>query len=277
MYTIRNAMPEDMEFIISLAAKEGWNPGLYDKESFYRADPHGFFIGELAGEHIGCVSAVKYGSFGFIGLYIVKEAHRHNGYGLALWNKAVERLKGCNIGLDGVVSQQENYKKSGFWLAHRNLRFEGIIPEAEALSPDIVPAAELPFRAVADYDALHFPEDRDDFLASWIGAPNAHTLVCCRDKSVYGYGTIRKCLTGYKIGPLFADTDAVADALFIGLARFAEGAPVYLDISETSGGARALCERYRMTQKFETARMYTGEIPKINWDRVYGITTFELG
>jgi len=34
-------------------------------------------------------------------------------------------LEGRNIGLDGVVSQQDNYKKSGFKLAYRNIRHEG--------------------------------------------------------------------------------------------------------------------------------------------------------
>ncbi len=36
----------------------------------------GFFLGELDGAPIGCVSAVRYGSgFGFLGLYIVKAEH----------------------------------------------------------------------------------------------------------------------------------------------------------------------------------------------------------
>jgi GNAT superfamily N-acetyltransferase len=127
MYVIRNAEQNDMDFIMNLAAKQGWNPGLHDGVCFFNADPHGFFVGELAGERIGCISAVSYGSFGFIGLYIVKEEYRKKGYGIVLWERAMNRLEGCSIGLDGVVAQQENYKKSGFVLAHRNLRYEGII------------------------------------------------------------------------------------------------------------------------------------------------------
>lgn len=277
MYTIRNAELDDMDFIIGLADKEGWNPGLNDHECFFRADPDGFFVGELSGERVGCISAVSYGSFGFIGLYIVKEEYRNKGCGIALWNKAAQRLQGCNIGLDGVVAQQENYKKSGFRLAHRNLRYEGIIDPHLSPSPGIVPAESVAFEAIADYDALHFPAERNAFLSCWMNAPNARTLVCFRDGNVHGYGTVRKCLNGYKIGPLFADTDEIAESLFWDLAGFAEGSPVYLDISEKNDGAKALCARHAMTVKFETARMYTGEIPKINWNGVYGITTFELG
>ena len=53
--------------------------GLSDA-AFFDADPKGFFIGKLNGEKISCISAVKYGDFRFIGLYIVKEPFRGKGY-----------------------------------------------------------------------------------------------------------------------------------------------------------------------------------------------------
>lgn len=277
MYVIRNATRHDMDFIIGLADHEGWNPGLSDGEYFFHADQNGFFIGELSGEPIGCISAVSYGSFGFIGLYIVKEEYRKKGYGLALWNHAVQRLKGCNIGLDGVTAQQDNYKKSGFRLAHRNLRFEGVFHAPPPRRTDIVPAEKVAFQALADYDALHFPSDRKAFLSHWIRMPGALTLVCQKDGVIYGYGTIRPCRRGYKIGPLFAENCELADALLLSLAHFAGQSPVYLDIPETNESARTLCQQYRMVERFETARMYTGDIPNARWNNVYGITTFELG
>lgn len=277
MYVVRSANMDDMVFIMGLAAKEGWNPGLFDKESFFHADENGFFIGERSGEPVGCISAVSYGSFGFIGLYIVKEEFRHKGYGIALWNHAVKRLQGCNIGLDGVVAQQENYKKSGFRLAHRNLRFEGTVDAPAHPDVSIVPADKTAFDEIAAYDARHFPAGRKAFLTAWTGMPSAQTLVYRSNGIIRGYGTIRQCMQGYKIGPLFADTYLAADKLFLNLCLFAGQAPVYLDIPETNDGARALCRQYRMAEKFETARMYTGVTPEVNWGNVFGITTFELG
>ena len=41
----------------------------------------------------------------------------------AIWNAAMDSLAGRNVGLDGVVAQQDNYRKSGFRLAYRNVRF----------------------------------------------------------------------------------------------------------------------------------------------------------
>ena len=37
------------------------------------------------------------------------------------------RLEGRVVGLDGVVDQQANYQRSGFVLAHRNIRFGGVV------------------------------------------------------------------------------------------------------------------------------------------------------
>ena len=114
-YVIRILDEKEVQLAVDWAAVEGWNPGLNDAAIFYRADPQGFLGGFLAGEPAATISAVRYGdSFGFIGFYIVKPELRGRGYGLRLWEAAMNRLAGRNIGLDGVVAQQENYKKSGF-------------------------------------------------------------------------------------------------------------------------------------------------------------------
>ena len=72
-YKIRLMKPEDLGVALTWAAKEGWNPGIYDAEPFWAADPTGFFIGEVNGRAISTYSAVKYGStFSFHGFYIVE-------------------------------------------------------------------------------------------------------------------------------------------------------------------------------------------------------------
>ena len=123
------------------------------------------------------ISAVKYGeAFGFVGFYIVKPAHRGKGYGLALWKAGLERLSGRNIGLDGVVSQQDNYRKSGFRLAHRNIRYEGVTGGGTPAHPDVIDLHRVPFAEVEAYDRPFFPDDRSRFLAAWLRQPEGHAL-----------------------------------------------------------------------------------------------------
>ena len=276
-YSIRTMTRGEIGFAIDLAAAEGWNPGLHDAASFYTADPAGFLVGVLDGEPIACISAVSYaGSFGFIGLYIVAPRHRGKGYGLAIWNAAMRRLAGHTVGLDGVVAQQENYRRSGFALAYRNVRFEGR-GGGEAFDGPI-DARAFPFDRLCAYDRRAFPAARSAFLRAWIDQPGAIALASADGGTIRGYGVVRPCREGFKIGPLFADTPAVADALYRGLAsRVPQDSPVFLDVPEPNAAAMALTARYGMRRVFETARMYTGDAPSIDLDRVFGVTTFELG
>jgi len=98
-----------------------------------------------------------------------------------------------------------------------------------------------------------------------------------KDRTLAGYGYIRRCRTGFKIGPLFADSPDLADALLTALCEDTAGEPVFLDIPEPNASALALAQRHRMEQMFETARMYTKGEPGLPLDRVFGVTTFELG
>lgn len=286
-YRIRAMSREEVGVALEWAAREGWNPGVNDAECFYAADAGGFLVGELGGEPVAVISAVRYGAgFGFLGLYIVKSSQRGRGYGLGIWQAAMGRLRGRCIGLDGVVEQQDNYRKSGFRTAHRNVRYEGIGgPPAEGGSQlpgladgEVVDLADAPFAELSDYDRGLFPDARPQFLRAWIGQPHSAALGVRADGKLAGYGVIRRCQVGHKIGPLFADTPAAAQTLFSALAaRAPAGAPVYLDIPEINPLALELVRRHGMKAVLETARMYAGAFPELPMQRVFGITTFELG
>lgn len=270
---------DEVSFATDLAAAEGWNPGLFDAQAFYETDPQGFFLGLLDDKPIGCVSAVSYeGKFGFIGLYIVAPQYRGQGYGIQLWQHAIRRLQGHNIGLDGVVERQPQYAQSGFKLAYRNIRFEGTASSSTAAHEALIDLGTMDFEKLLAYDAPFFPVERRAFLEAWLRMPNASSLGYLQNGELQGYGVIRQCRSGYKIGPLFADTPDIAEALFQGLLSKAEdGASVFLDVPEPNADALALVHRHRMQKVFETARMYTGEVPNIRLEYTYGITTFELG
>lgn len=268
-----------MDFAVQLAAKEGWNPGLHDAECFYRTDPDGFFVGLLdENQPVGCISAVSYnGKFGFIGLYIVAAEHRGKGFGAALWRRAMQRLDGHNIGLDGVVGQQANYRKSGFNLAYRNTRYQGADLRSTSRK-DLVPLHQLSWERLVNYDSRFFPVRRTQFLSTWVRMPDSHGGAVVRSGRVTGYGIIRRCRNGFKVGPLFADNEPIAGAILTGLSKhIPRGEPIFLDVPEVNPAAVRLVERCGMTKVFETARMYTGPLPEIDLEGMFGVTTFELG
>ncbi len=278
-YTIRIATQTEIEIAIEWAAKEGWNPGLHDADCYYTADANGFFIGLLGDEPIATISAIKYGNtFGFIGFYIVKPEYRNRGYGIQIWDTALKNLEGRNIGLDGVIAQQDNYKKSGFNMAYSNIRYEGISGGKPPYDAEIIELSTLPFKTIEAYERPFFPEGRPLFIKSWINQPDCTALGIMRDGKFQGYGVIRACRSGYKIGPLFAECPKQAESLFLALkSRVKAGEPIYLDVPEPNQAAVSLAKRYNMKIVFETARMYTGEEPAIPLHRIFGVTSFEVG
>lgn len=261
----------------------GWNPGLHDAETFLTADPQGFLIGELDGKPIATVSGVRYDdSFGFIGCYIVAEAFRGRGYGMAIHEAARKHLEGCTQGGDGVLENVEKYKQIGRVYAYRNARYEGI-KQAEDWTPQVglEDAKEVPFADIESLDRACFPAPRRGFLQAWLHQPDAFALARVGNSAqqpVKGYAVIRRCYRGWKIGPLFAQDAETAENLFCGLVdRIPQGDTFVLDIAEPNLAAKDLVTRHGMREVFATARMYTGPFPEVKLDWVYGVTTFELG
>lgn len=278
-YTIRTMTRQEVDIALGWAAKEGWNPGLHDADCYYAADPNGFLIGLIDGEPVATLSAVKYGdSFGFLGLYLVTPAYRGKGYGLQIWNAGLASLKGRTIGLDGVVAQQEKHRKYGFKLAYKNIRYQGTGGGPFPADSGIVPLATLPFEEIAAYDRPFFPENRTQFLKCWINQPQVTSLGILQNRRLAGYGVMRVCRSGYKVGPLFADSPEFAERLFSTLKASArDSAPLLLDVPEMNSAAADLVRRHNLTFVFDTVRMYQGNIPDEPLDRVFGITSFELG
>ncbi|MFD6967311.1 GNAT family N-acetyltransferase [Streptomyces sp. NPDC059979] len=289
-FEITGASAADMDLIRGWADEEGWNPGDSDRFAFAVADPRGFLVGRLHGEPVACISAVRYGDgFGFIGFYIARPAFRGHGYGIRLWQAGMERLDGRLVGLDGVVDQQDNYRKSGFRPAWNNIRHEGVPREDDADGPEaengaekedeieIVDAASLPFGLLAAYDRRFFPEARDAFLSAWTALPGRTALAAVRGGRIEGLGVIRPCSAAHRIGPLYAATPALAAALLRRLAGHAPGGLVSLDVPDANPEAIALCAGLGLVPTFETARMYTGPAPELALTELFGVTSLELG
>ena len=298
---VRPMRPDDLPFAFALAAGEGWNPGPSEGPCLYACDPEGFLIGEVEGTAAGCISAVRYGpGFGFVGLFIVAPPFRGRGYGFTLWNAAMTLLGDRCVGLDGVLEKEQSYQRSGFRTAYSDIRFSGGPgrPPVQATAPrpappavggaaesgaraarfDIRGADQAPRQALLAYDRACFPAARTTFVECWLGMPGGRALCALEGGEVRGYGMIRPCLSGYKFGPLFADDPDVAEALYLALcSAVPDDETVYLDVPEPNAAGVALAGAHGLREVFRTVRMYRGPEPDMALDKVFGVTTFELG
>jgi hypothetical protein len=273
---VRRLTASEVHLALDWAREEGWNPGRFDAACFHAADPDGFLCSLHEGQPAAVISVVRYGEhYAFLGLYICRPDLRGRGYGMRVWRAGMEYAGGRTVGLDGVPAQQGNYARSGFELAWRNARYRGTGSGDPA--PGLVDLDTVPFDLVARYDRGVFEADRRRFLRAWVAQPDAVRLGVVRDGELAGWGLMRPCAEGRKIGPLFADDEATAERLLDGLFAAAPGEPVFLDVPEPNAAADRAARRRGMEPVFETARMYAGPRPELDIARVWGITTFELG
>ncbi|MFJ2774857.1 GNAT family N-acetyltransferase [Streptomyces sp. NPDC087300] len=275
---ISRATLDDWRVVTGWAADEGWNPGLADAPSFFAQDPDGFFVGRVGGEPVSAVSVVNYGErYAFLGFYLVRPDMRGRGYGLATWQAGLAHAGERTVGLDGVPAQQDNYRRSGFEWRHGTQRYLGRLPAVDVPDRHVRPVEAAGLRALTAYDSACVPADRPRFLESWLAAPDHRALARIVDGRLTGYGVLRPGRDARRVGPLFADTREDADALLDALAAEADGAPVAMDVPETNPAAVALVEARGMKPAFDTARMYTGPVRDFAQERVFGVTTLELG
>lgn len=278
-FEVTVASTDEMLLMARWATEEGWNVAHTDPLAFFATDPGGFLIGRVDGEPSLSISVVKQGEgFGFLGFYIARPKIRGKGYGLQLWNAGMARLKGRNVGLDGVVAQQENYRKSGFNPAWNNVRFEGAPGDTgPPAGVTLIDGRAVPFDKLAAYDRRFVAAERDTFLALWISLSQRASLVALRNGAIAGFAVMRACPAAFKVGPLYAESPEIAAALIAALARQMSPPSVVMDVPDFNAPALALVERMGWLQVSSSARMYTGDAPSIDRVGLYGITSLELG
>lgn len=273
---------DGVKTLVSWAEKEGWNPGPFDAEVFYAIDPKGFYGYFKNDELIAGGSIVSYyGEFGFMGFFIVRPEFRSSGLGRKLWYQRRDHLlkrliHGASIGMDGVVAMQSFYKKGGFEILFRDERHEKIGASFE-IDSNISPIGDEDFEAIMTYDKQCFGFARPQFMKPWLKLPGSKTFKYTEDGQLKGFAVLRKAAIGFKICPLFADDAKIATELYKSCLNAVPGEAVYLDIPMINKAAVELTKTFNTTYVFECARMYYGKAPDVAIDKIFGVTTFELG
>jgi len=280
--------------IINALVKEGWRPGLKDAECFMACDPTAGFVGELNGKPIGCVTMAKYGDrFAFAGCYIVSKECRGKGYGRKIRKAIFARVKPPrSIGIiSGLPQAEEMNKREGFHSQFYGALFLFNIPttiayfsETSIRSPvKIKGVEEVNLQALFMYDTTVFGFERHAFLSKWLRMTGSHARVAIDSEgSIVGYTVARPTFIkeSYKIGPLFADSEEIAEkllkAVFEELLRQEEPAPVVC-IDAPTEKATKLCERLQGKRSFELVYMVMDDLPDACFDKWFGYTTVQFG
>ncbi len=274
---IRGWRPGDGAFIRSLIARQGWNGGRHDAETFASADPDAWLIAEVDGAPVGVTLATRWNdAFGWIGVYLVDPDLRGRGIGLALFRRALERLEPRTIGLDGDPAQQANYRRSGFVDVHPNTRWHGPAGAWEP-SGDVVPAAVVSFGELVTFDARAVGTERPALLRAWLDQPEAVSVAVGSD-ALTGFATARPAADGWKVGPVHA---IAADAAVAAIAGAVEHLPsdtmCWFDVPDPNVEARALLGGRGYEAAPTSGRMVRGTPPPADLSISFALMAHEVG
>ncbi len=290
---IRPLERRDISCVTHWSRIEGFAPGIGDVGIYRHTDRQGLWVGWLGNKPIGCIAGIRYNaSYGFIGLFIVTSEYRGNGYGCELWKHALNHLENLPcIGLEAAPSRITDYSKWGFKASSDTTRWQLI--HSDKLLKDnllfnnqfeqlhLLEGHNIPSNSIQAYDAKREPSPRPHFLSDWLNHSAGKVLALVdRDNNCHGFGRIRPCLLkegeGWRIGPLIADSDELAELLIRNLTERHPGI-ILLDSPGLNPGANDLCERLGFNKSSQTLRMYKGTQPTIQMKDVYGLACLELG
>jgi GNAT superfamily N-acetyltransferase len=276
--TIRNFKLQEMVFPMEVAFKEGWNPGLYDGMAFYQADPEGFFLAEQEGGMAGGISAVKYGHrLAFIGGHFVLPPFRGRGIGRALWEHALAAAGSRVVGVNGLPDGKGFYEAYGFKAAYNIIRYGGRIFPESRFSGDVCSAQDVDLGQLTAFDAGFFGASRGTFLKAWLAAPGLESACLLKEGQLQGWGCMRRCRQGWRLGPVFAQHHALAEEILRHLALKTIGESVYIDITEANVQSIRLAFAMGMIPWGARLRLYKGDQPPQPLDKIYGFTTLDIG
>ncbi len=290
---IRPLRPADIAVVTQWARLEGFAPGTGDVDIYRHTDRQGLWVGWLRDRPIGCIAGVKYNpAYGFIGMFLVIPEERGRGYGVQLWQKALNHLADVPcIGLEAAPDRIDDYSKWNFsvsspttrwqWIGQESVPSDFLTDHKEYNGLKLFEGRHIPSSSVQAYDALREPSPRPHFIADWLRHSDGTVMALIDGNGLcHGFGRIRPCLLkeghGWRIGPLLADDTFLAELLITRLLTHHPGV-VLLDAPGRNPLAKELFEKLGFLKLSTTYRMYRGEQPPISMHDVFGLACLELG
>ncbi|XP_064638828.1 holothin acyltransferase-like [Lineus longissimus] len=281
--TIRNARSVDARQIWEWTESVQWNEALQDIQLYCDVLSDGFLVAEFDGKMIGCIFYVHIGgeqTFG--GFALVDEALRGKGTGLKLFKERSRRIGERNFGINAVAERVQPNIKMGYKHTTWKIKYyHGTFSFAlKPNNPGIIQICGLSdkiFDQVLEYDkGVHvFP--REKFLRAWLGRRNVTTHVAFVDGKVVGYGLLSSATKGYRLAPLYADTQDAALILIESLVKLLPtGSDVALYVPEDNRDAMEIVQSENMVLALDPiVRQYTKWDVELPLQKVYGVSNLD--
>jgi len=219
-----------------------WNQTGRDWENLLNFDASGCFAAEMGGRLVGTATTTRFtprsgpGSLGWIGMVLVDPESRRHGIGSTLLKKCIAHLQSAGvetIKLDATPMGRPVYEKLNFIAEYALERWQGTartLPPPWLHGVKLAPIAASDLAALAAYDTPVSGPNRSAVIdAFWKDAPEI-SVVARSEDAITGYALSRRGSKFHQIGPVVAESPAIAEALLIELLRKLDGTPVIIDL-----------------------------------------------
>jgi GNAT superfamily N-acetyltransferase len=288
---------DEVSIAMEWAAQEGWNVGKHDAKAYYKAFPSGCRLLLVKEQLVGAIFLANYSKdFVFIGLFVVEKSFRGKGFGKILWEYAMREVeKKISVGLYAVPQQVSRYASSNFKTLNNILRWNAQAPAVTNFSVGanslnktlLIEKSNTDLIAqVNEYESKMFPAPRFELIKAMLELPQVVGVAIKESEQIVGYGLIRPCQKGYRIGPLYANSFEAVKALTTKLLEMIAGlneTVVFDTLPPSQNRFITMFAEYFNLQRVndaDTYAMFKGEIPKEieeSFEKTYAACSLELG
>jgi ribosomal protein S18 acetylase RimI-like enzyme len=261
---IEQFSPDGIDSFMELAQDEGWVCDLWEFEFLFRTFPRGCLVARDGERTAGFVTAIRYGTSGWIGNLIVRPDYRGRGIGSLLMGKALAALDEAGtatVWLTASRSGKPLYEKLGFTAIDVINRW--VSTGLGCSEPDQSRANRA---AILDLDHAGWGDRREAIIDAVISrgrlfAVDDAFLVC------------QPCCDGTQIGPWGGNAGSAPQLLARARAAAGDGARIYLDVPARNTTQSALLQGSGFAIKGSNLLMYRGALPAYVPERIFALAS----
>jgi len=274
--------PGQAEALVALSQNSGWNQVAADWRFMLQ---QGRGLGFAAPDGRPVASAIHWPvgeRLDWISMVLTHTDYRKRGFGTRLLRRCIDAAIGAGRapGLDATELGRPLYATMGFrelyTLSRWRLERAGAPTDVPA-GAVVRPATGADLDALAEFDRLHSGMDRVNLLAHLVGRAPRVAMVATAGGRVCGYVLGRDGRTTSQIGPIVAESDAVALALLSRAVAVAD-LPAMLDVPDRHQAIGVWIAAANGTAPRRFWRMVLGDAPGLDDPRcLYALAGPELG
>jgi ribosomal protein S18 acetylase RimI-like enzyme len=255
---------EDLHAFLALAVEENWICGPWEFDFLLRQFPQGCLAARIGDTPVAFITAIKYGTSGWIGNLVVRGDLRGKGIGNALMGKALATLLDAGartVWLTASETGRPIYERLGFAAVDLAERWYGTGIGGVGATGDYSMAAILAM------DGAGWGDGRDALLSE---ALERGTLTV-RDG---GFLISQPAAVGVQLGPWgAAGVETAGELLDAARVRAGEGTRLFLDVPARNVDAARLLPNRGFAVKGSAMLMFLGEKPVYEPGCIYALAS----